>query len=119
MASSSNNTADVSRSYEHFFLSAALVLQYHFYDILRTSCPGQPSDQRYRRDDVDYTLISLRMAVKRVALPDLDTLSLQPVHPAAVFYLRPQLGYGASTASAKRWRNINNLNMEMDFQLRP
>jgi hypothetical protein len=81
---------------------------------LRVSCPGQPSAQRYRRDAVDYALISLRMALERVILPDLDTLSLQPIHPAAVFYLRPQLGFGASPASAKRWRNIKNLTIEMD-----
>jgi hypothetical protein len=81
---------------------------------LRISCPGQPSGQHYRRDAVDYALISLRMALERSVLPDLDTLSLQPVHPAAVFYLRPQLGFGATPASAKRWHNIKNLTIEMD-----
>jgi hypothetical protein len=81
---------------------------------LRISCPGQPSGQRYRRDAVDYALISLRMALERVVLPDLDALSLQPIHPAAVLYLRPQLGIGASPASAMRWRNIKNLTMDVD-----
>ena len=81
---------------------------------LRISCPGQPSGQRYRRDAVDYALISLRMALERVVLPDLDTLSLKPIHPAAVLYLRPQLGIGASPASTKRWRNIKKLTVEMD-----
>jgi len=81
---------------------------------LRISCPGQPSGQRYRRDAVDYALISLRMALETVALPDLDTLSLQPIHPAAVFHLRPQLGYGATPASTRRWRTIKSLTLEMD-----
>jgi hypothetical protein len=54
------------------------------------------------------------MAMERVVLPDLDTLSLKPIHPAAVLYLRPQLGIGASPASTKRWRNIKKLTVEMD-----
>jgi hypothetical protein len=54
------------------------------------------------------------MALERVVLPDLDTLSLKPIHPAAVLYLRPQLGIGASPASTKRWRNIKKLTVEMD-----
>ena len=56
----------------------------------------------------------MRMARERVALPDLDTLSLQPVHPAAIFL---------STSAARIWRfpspskemtQHQNLNMEMD-----
>ena len=56
----------------------------------------------------------MRMAREREALPDLDTLSLQPVHPAAIFL---------STSAARIWRfpspskemtQHQNLNMEMD-----
>jgi len=54
------------------------------------------------------------VALEKVALPDLDTLSLQPIHPAAVVHLRPQLAYGATPASARRWRNIKSLTVEMD-----
>ena len=81
---------------------------------LRISCPGQPPGQRYRRDAVDYALISLRMAVESVTLPDLNALSLLPIHPGVVFYLRPQLGIGASPASAKRWCSVKKLSIDMD-----
>jgi hypothetical protein len=87
---------------------------------LQISCPGRPSGQRYRRDAIDYALISLRIALERVVLPDLDTLSLKPIHPAAVLYLRPQLGIGAPPASTKRWHNIKTLAIEMDsFEFGP
>jgi hypothetical protein len=81
---------------------------------LRISCPGQPSGQRYRRDVVDYALISLRMAIENASPVDLDSLSLEPVHPASVFYLRPSVGIGTSPASTKVWRRIKNLVIEMD-----
>ena len=81
---------------------------------LRISCPGQSSSQRYRRNAVDYALISLRIALEKASLPDLDTLSLYPVHPAAVLYLRPQFGVGTSPASTRRWRQIKKLTIEMD-----
>ena len=81
---------------------------------LRISCPGQPSGQLYRRDAVDYALISLRIALERAVVPELDTLSLQPIHPGAVLYLRPQLSIGSTPASIRRWRAIKNLHIEMD-----
>ena len=81
---------------------------------LRISCPGQPSGQLYRRDAVDYALISLRIALERAVLPELDTLSLQPIHPGAVLYLRSQLSIGSTPASTRRWRAIKNLQIEMD-----
>ncbi|KAJ6443247.1 DNA replication checkpoint mediator [Purpureocillium lavendulum] len=55
---------------------------------LTIRCPGQESTERYRRDVVDYALISLRIAVERSPLDKLTKLSLSSVHPAAFNYLR-------------------------------
>jgi hypothetical protein len=71
---------------------------------LTIMCPGQDPGHRYRRDAVDYALISLRIAIERAALPKLLKLSLSPIHPAALLYLRPHLGFGASPASV--WFSI-------------
>ena len=81
---------------------------------LKVSCPGQEPNQRYRRGIVDYALISLRIAVERCKLPLLDTLSLLSVHPGAVLYLNPSMGFGASPSSMKRWRQIRKLTIQMD-----
>lgn len=81
---------------------------------LRISCPGQEPQQQYRRSIVDYALISLRIAVERTKLPDLDTLSLMSIHPGAVLYLNPILGFGARPNSAKRWKQIKKLSIHMD-----
>jgi hypothetical protein len=80
---------------------------------LKISCPGQESSQRYRRDIVDYALISLRIAVERTNLVALDTLSLS-VHPGAVLYLNPITGLGALPNSVRRWRQIRTLSILMD-----
>lgn len=81
---------------------------------LEVSCPGQPSEERQRRSVVDYALISLRIAVERSNLSRLDTLSLSPIHPGAVQYLNPSSGFGANPRSTKRWRQIRQLNIQMD-----
>lgn len=81
---------------------------------LHVSCPGQGQGQRYRRDVVDYALISLRIAVEQANPSMLQTLALNDVHPAAAFYLRPQLTYGASPASTRVWRRIKKLNIAME-----
>ena len=81
---------------------------------LEVSCPGQPSEERQRRSVVDYALISLRIAVERSNLPRLETLSLSSIHPGAVQYLNPCLGYGVNPRSTKRWRQIRKLDMQMD-----
>ncbi|KAJ6014823.1 hypothetical protein N7540_009414, partial [Penicillium herquei] len=87
---------------------------------LRISCEGQSPSHRYRRSMVDYALISLRIAVERTSLPLLESLSLAPVHPAAVLYLRPDLGFGTSPAARKRWLQIQCLTIHMDsFQHDP
>ncbi|CAG8905776.1 unnamed protein product [Penicillium egyptiacum] len=80
---------------------------------LRISCEGQVPSHRYRRSVVDYALISLRMAIEQAPLKDLHTLSLLSVHPGAVLYLRPALGFGASPASCKRWSQIRKLTVHM------
>ena len=81
---------------------------------LEISCPGQPPAQVYRRSAVDYALISLRMAVEQAPLSSLESLILDGVHSSSLFYLRPQLAFGASPASTCRWRQIRKLKMRMD-----
>ncbi|KAH0541726.1 hypothetical protein FGG08_003818 [Glutinoglossum americanum] len=81
---------------------------------LKISCPGQEPAQRYRRCSVDYALISLRIAVERAPLTNLTTLSLLPIHPAGVFYLRAMPGFGTLPNSAKRWGQIKKLAIHMD-----
>ncbi|KAF3490603.1 uncharacterized protein GIQ15_00120 [Arthroderma uncinatum] len=82
---------------------------------LTLSCPNQSAPHRYRRSVVDYALISLRCAIEHCPLPRLTSLSLLPMHPGALLYLRPTpVGIGTSPASCKRWRRITNLHIEMD-----
>ena len=81
---------------------------------LKISCPGQEPAYRYRRNVVDYALISLRIAVERSPLPRLDALSLLAVHPNAVHYLNPVMGLGALPNAMRRWRQIKQLTVRMD-----
>ncbi|KAI4128510.1 MAG: hypothetical protein LQ338_002680 [Usnochroma carphineum] len=81
---------------------------------LKISCPGQEAVQRYRRSIVDYALISIRIAVERSNLLLLDTLSLLSIHPAAVLYLNPSMGFGALPNSVKRWKRTTKLTICMD-----
>lgn len=81
---------------------------------LHVSCPGQPAGQRYRKDIVDYALISLRLAVDSANPRQLETLSLAPIHPAALLHLRSHLSIGSSPASSRVWRRIKTLVIEMD-----
>jgi hypothetical protein len=81
---------------------------------LKISCPGQAPAQSYRRSAVDYALISLRMAVEQAPLSRLERLTLDPIHPSAVFYLRPLFGIGAGPAALRRWRQIKKLKVRMD-----
>ena len=81
---------------------------------LKINCPGQDPGQRYRRSVVDYALISLRIAVERNQLPTLDTLSLISIHPGAVLYLNPTMGFGARPDSARRWKQIQSLAIHME-----
>ena len=81
---------------------------------LKISCPGQDSAYRYRRSIVDYALISLRIAVERSPLLELSTLSLVTVHPSALRYLNPDVGFGALPNSRRRWRQIRKLAISLD-----
>ncbi|KAI9743745.1 MAG: hypothetical protein M1835_002848, partial [Candelina submexicana] len=81
---------------------------------LTICCPGQEPTQSYRRSAVDYALISLRIAIENAPLTSLTALSLSPIHPAGVFYLRPVPGYGMLPNSMRRWTQIRSLVIRMD-----
>ncbi len=81
---------------------------------LTISCPGQDPAQRYRRDCVDYALISLRIAIERTSLPKLEKLSLNHMHPSGLLYLRHMPGYGCTPSAGRRWKQIRKLNITMD-----
>ncbi|KAI9836716.1 MAG: hypothetical protein M1837_003265 [Sclerophora amabilis] len=81
---------------------------------LKISCPGQEPSQRYRRSAVDYALISLRIAIERAPLERLSTLSLLPIHPGGVYYLRPTLSFGSTPRSSRRWAQIRKLAIHME-----
>lgn len=81
---------------------------------LKISCEGQAAGHRYRRSVVDYTLISLRVAIEQAPLKRLETLSLLSIHPGALLYLRPNIGFGASPRGPRKWAQICNLSIHMD-----
>jgi hypothetical protein len=90
---------------------------------LTISCPGQDPAQRYRRDAVDYALISLRIAIERAPLVRLEKLSLNHIHPSGLVYFRHMPGFGCTPSAGRRWKQIKKLYITMDswdFQgLRP
>ncbi|KAG9252119.1 uncharacterized protein F5Z01DRAFT_662018 [Emericellopsis atlantica] len=81
---------------------------------LTVRCPGQDKRERYRRNIVDYALISLRIAIERAPLEKLHKLSLSSLHPSALNYLRHVPGFGSLPSSGRRWRQITKLNMSME-----
>jgi hypothetical protein len=81
---------------------------------LTISCPGQDPAQRYRRDAVDYALISLRIAIERAPLIRLEKLSLSHIHAAGFVYLRHMPGFGCTPSAGRRWKQIKKLNITMD-----
>lgn len=84
---------------------------------LTIKTPGQNAAERYRRDIVDYALMSLRIAVERsLYLTKLSKLSLHGVHPAAFLYLKFQdgPGFGLSPMAGKRWRQIRRMHIAVD-----
>ena len=81
---------------------------------LHISSPGQHVAQTYRKDIVDYALISLRLAVEAANPIHLESLTLAPIHPAALFYLRPHLSFGSLPSSSRVWRRIKKLGVVMD-----
>ncbi|KAJ9137735.1 splicing factor U2af large subunit A protein [Pleurostoma richardsiae] len=80
---------------------------------LTVRTPGQNPRERYRRDIVDYALISLRIALERAPMTRLATLSLS-VHPAAFSYLRYVHGFGCLPSAGKRWKQIRHLHISVD-----
>ncbi|ODA80210.1 hypothetical protein RJ55_03168 [Drechmeria coniospora] len=80
---------------------------------LTIRCPGQDPRERYRRDIVDYALVSLRIAVERAPLTRLTKLSLLSLHPAAFNYLRHAPGIGSVPSAGRRWRQIRKLRLSV------
>ncbi|RDL39195.1 Uncharacterized protein BP5553_03535 [Venustampulla echinocandica] len=81
---------------------------------LTISCPDQDPAMRYRRDCVDYALISLRIAIERAPLIRLEKLSLSHIPPSALQYFRHTPGYGCTPSAGRRWKQIRKLNIVMD-----
>ncbi len=88
--------------------------QMHNLRHLTISCPDQDPAQRYRRDCVDYALISLRIAIERAPLLKLEKLSLSHIHPSGLLYLRHMPGFGCTPSAGRRWKQIRKLNITMD-----
>lgn len=80
---------------------------------LTIKTPGQDPKERYRRDIVDYALISLRVAIERAPMKKLHKLSLC-VHPSAFLYLRSVQGFGCSPSAGRRWRQIRKMSINVD-----
>ncbi len=81
---------------------------------LTIKTPGQDPKERYRRDIVDYALISLRISLERAPLTKLTKLSLSGIHPSALNYLRHVPGFGASPSASRRWRQIRKLYIALE-----
>ncbi|KAI0012717.1 hypothetical protein F4779DRAFT_567674 [Xylariaceae sp. FL0662B] len=81
---------------------------------LTIKTPGQDPKERYRRDIVDYALISLRISVERVPLKKLTKLSLSSVHPSAFIYLRHGTGFGCLPSAARRWQQIRKMHISVE-----
>lgn len=80
---------------------------------LRISCPGLASSHCCRRSIVDYALISLRVALERTALEQLDSLSLLSMHEEGLLFLQPTVAFGASPRAPRRWANIKHVDMRL------
>ncbi|KAH8699633.1 hypothetical protein BGZ61DRAFT_351734 [Ilyonectria robusta] len=81
---------------------------------LTIRCPGQDPRERYRRNIVDYALISLRISLERAPLNKLHKLSLSSVHPSAFNYLRHVPGFGSVPSAGRRWKQIRKLSISVD-----
>lgn len=77
------------------------------------ACPGQDQPQLHSRSVVDYALISMRIAIERASLEDFKALTLDSIHPAALFYLQPILGFGSSPGSQRKWSQVQQLTVNM------
>jgi hypothetical protein len=76
-------------------------------------CPGREDPQLHRRSVVDYALISLRIAIERAPLEEFDALTLESIHPAALFYLQPLMGIGSTPGSQRQWSQVEKLSVHM------
>ncbi|KAK7949649.1 hypothetical protein PG988_016288 [Apiospora saccharicola] len=81
---------------------------------LTVKTPGQNAKERYRRDIVDYALISLRISLERAPLLKLVKLSLSAVHPSAFNYLRHVPGFGCTPSAGRRWQQIRKLQISVE-----
>ncbi|KAI0179358.1 hypothetical protein GGR52DRAFT_579260 [Hypoxylon sp. FL1284] len=81
---------------------------------LTVKTPGQDPRERYRRDIVDYALISLRISLERAPMKKLHKISLSSVHPSAFIYLRHAIGFGCLPSAARRWKQIRKLNITVE-----
>ncbi|KAI1332550.1 hypothetical protein F5Y16DRAFT_119099 [Xylariaceae sp. FL0255] len=81
---------------------------------LTIKTPGQDPKERYRRDIVDYALISLRIALERAPMEKLNKLTLSSVHPAAFIYLRHVQGFGCTPSAGRRWKQIRKMHINVD-----
>lgn len=81
---------------------------------LTIKTPGQDPRERYRRDIVDYALISLRISLERAPMKKLNKLSLSSVHPSAFIYLRHVIGFGCLPSATRRWRQIRKLHVSVE-----
>jgi hypothetical protein len=81
---------------------------------LTIKTPGQNPTERYRRDIVDYALMSLRISLERAPLTKLSKLTLSGVHASAFTYLRHAPGFGALPSASVRWRQIRKLYISVE-----
>ncbi|KAI1778054.1 hypothetical protein F4818DRAFT_283780 [Hypoxylon cercidicola] len=81
---------------------------------LTIKTPGQDPRERYRRDIVDYALISLRISLERAPVKKLIKLSLSSVHPSAFIYLRHVIGFGCLPSATRRWKQIRKLHVTIE-----
>ncbi|CAM1500694.1 Fc.00g098560.m01.CDS01 [Cosmosporella sp. VM-42] len=81
---------------------------------LTIRCPGQDPRERYRRDIVDYALISLRISLERAPMKKLTKLSLSSLHPSAFNYLRHLPGFGCVPSAGRRWKQIKKLYISVE-----
>ena len=118
---SSEMTDLLIRQYPPLFHAATNIANFHrFVTVLpnlrhvHISCPGQQAEHRYRRSCIDYALISLRVALEAYAPPMLKQLTLSPIHPGALWYLRATpFSFGSTPAATKLWRCVEKLDMSI------
>ncbi|RKF60804.1 hypothetical protein OnM2_047004 [Erysiphe neolycopersici] len=80
----------------------------------RILCQGTYLNHMYKKNAIDYALISLRIALERAPLYHLKKLSLCHIHPAGIRSLRHTIGYGCTPSASRRWKQIEELEVTMD-----